>query len=519
MVYNSDFISEENQKKKFEIGDVVDIPYEYEQSRTIDKYCWVRGTIKSISDEEYLVELWPNKEKTIPFSDLNIFPAGTKTIDWDWRSNLKDWDLIDCYDRNRWYPATVIRIHEEQNNNDINYLTYKIGFRIYPEHFNNKEDPEDKAINHIEIWKKEPDLETDSRSEQYYGDREGFDENIPMFSKRIQKFNTYSKMQLKYLSYNFNTSSAMYGFHSENEKSNPLKIMNDNLYSDTELNIDQFYKYEKNGKKNIIIGKIGNFSGFFAYFLKQIEQENGFEKMMEILQEKPDSEEIYTIFFILYNCFNYIHIDFFKEKAPILKTTVLEFINNLDDKEMKKIPNDFRNIVTDLLEKINKAKLIDNSDKATEENKNENENENEDFFYEITLSLSLREIKTNTFNLRLNGIKDLDEFIEKNKKNKKMREKVIELIKKNNIIQEIFGANYHSQIINKSKEIVKLLLLENQLNKEDIELIWNCTNRGDLEAKVTILKLLSDLADNLKEDYVEMLLNNIKETTDGKKNK
>ena len=322
-------------------------------------------------------------------------------------------------------------------------------------------------------------------------------------------------MQLKYLSYNFNTSSAMYGFHSENEKSNPLKIMNDNLYSDTELNIDQFYKYEKNGKKNIIIGKIGNFSGFFAYFLKQIEHENGFEKMMEILQEKPDSEEIYTIFFILYHCFNYIHIDFFKEKAPILKTTVLEFINNLDDKEMKKIPNDFRNIVTDLLEKINKAKLIDNSDKATEENKNENENE--DFFYEITLSLSLREIKTNTFNLRLNGIKDLDEFIEKNKKNKKMREKVIELIKKNNIIQEIFGANYHSQIINKSKEIVKLLLLENQLNKEDIELIWNCTNRGDLEAKVTILKLLSDLADNLKEDYVEMLLNNIKETTDGKK--
>ena len=249
MVYNSDFISEENQKKKFEIGDVVDIPYEYEQSRTIDKYCWVRGTIKSISDEEYLVELWPNKEKTIPFSDLNIFPAGTKTIDWDWRSNLKDWDLIDCYDRNRWYPATVIRIHEEQNNNDINYLTYKIGFRIYPEHFNNKEDPEDKAINHIEIWKKEPDLETDSRNENYYGDREGFDENIPMFSKRIQKFNTYSKMQLKYLSYNFNTSSAMYGFHSENEKSNPLKIMNDNLYSDTELNIDQFYKYEKKEKK------------------------------------------------------------------------------------------------------------------------------------------------------------------------------------------------------------------------------------------------------------------------------
>ena len=59
-------------------------------------------------------------------------------------------------------------------------------------------------------------------------------------------------------------------------------------------------------------------------------------------------------------------------------------------------------------------------------------------------------------------------------------------------------------------------MLENQLNKDDIELIWNCTKKGDLEAKVTILKLLYELADNLKEDYVEMLLNNIK-LTDGKK--
>ena len=509
--YNSDFICDENQKKRFEVGDLVDFPMEYDHCRTIDKYCWVRGRVKSVSDEEYIVEYWNNKQKKISFSDLNIYPCGTKTADWDWRASLKDWDLIDCYDRNRWYPSTIMGIHEEEDIGGIKYLVYHVGFRIYPEHFNNLEDPEDIAQNHIEIWKKDADLDTDKHGDKFYGDKEGFDEKIPMFSKRIQKFNTFSKLQLKYLSYNYNTPGNY--FNSESEKSNPLKTMNENLYSDTELCIDQFYLYEKGGKKNIIIGKTGNFSSFFALLLKKIEKENGFEKMMEILQDKPDSDEIYTVFFILYHCFNYIHIDFFKEKAPILKKAVLEFINSLDDKEMKKIPKDFRNIVTDLLEKINKAKMESNPSKGNEEEKDENQ----DFFYEITLTLSLKEIKTSTFNLRLNGIKDLDDFIEKNKNNKKMREKIIELIKKNELIQEIFGANYHSQIINKSKEIVKLLLLENQLNKEDIELIWNCTKRGDLEAKVTILKLLSELADNLKEDYVEMLLNNIKETTDAKK--
>ena len=515
--YNSEFISNSTQDKKFAVGDIVDIPIEYEQSRLIDKNCWIRAKIQSVSDKEYTVEFYDGKttkEKKINFSDLNIFPCGTKTADWDWRSNLKKWDLIDCYDRSKWYPSTITSIMKEKDVNGVNYLVYHVGFRIYPEHFNNLEDPEDIAKNHINVWKSDQELETDSSGEKYYGDREGFDENIPLFSKRIQKFNTFSKLQLKYLNYSYSASGTNFGFNSESDRPNPLKLMNDNLYSDTELNIDQFFKYEKDGKKNIIIGKTGNFSCFFALFLKKIEKENGFEQMMDILKAKPDSEEIYTVFYILYHCFNYIHIDFFKENAPILKNVVLEFVNNLDDKEMKKIPKDFRNIITDLFEKINSAKLESNPDKKEDELE---KNDIEDFFYEITLSLSLKEIKTSTFNLRLNGIKDLDEFIEKNKNNKNMRDKIIDLIKKNELIQEIFGANYHSQIINKSKEIVKLLLLENQLNKDDIELIWNCTKRGDLEAKITILKLLSELADNLKDDYVEMLLSNIKATTDGKK--
>ena len=496
--YNSEFKNQES--KKFEVNDIIDIPIEYEKNRTIDKYCWVRGKITEITDDEYIVNYWKDKEKRISKSDVNIYPAGTKTTDWEWRTNLKKWDLVDCYDRSKWYPATIMDIKEEGEIEGIKFFNYQIGWRLYPEHYNNLEDPEDKPEKHLDLWTTNKDIETDSKGEKFFGDRENFDEKIPYFSKRIQKFDTFSKLQLKYLNYNFMDPSAMYGYHSfssDTDKSNPLKIMSDNLYNDTELIMDQFYKYEKDGKKNIILGKTKKFSCYFALLLKKIEEENGFEKLMEILQDKPNAEEIYTIFFILYHSFNYIHIDYFKEKMPILKKVILEFINDLDAKKMKTMPKDFRSVVIDLLEKISK-------------------NENADFFYEVTLSLSLKEIKTSTFNLRLNGIKDLDEFIEKNKNNKEMRTKIIELIKKNELIQEIFGANYHSQIINKSKEIVKLLLLENQLNKDDIELIWNCTKKGDLEAKVTILKLLYELADNLKEDYVEMLLNNIK-LTDGKK--
>jgi hypothetical protein len=56
--FNSEFVCAESQRKKFEIGDIVDIPIEYDQCRTIDKYCWVRGRIKEISEEEYLVQYY-----------------------------------------------------------------------------------------------------------------------------------------------------------------------------------------------------------------------------------------------------------------------------------------------------------------------------------------------------------------------------------------------------------------------------------------------------------------------------
>jgi hypothetical protein len=61
-------------------------------------------------------------------------------------------------------------------------------------------------------------------------------------------------------------------------------------------------------------------------------------------------------------------------------------------------------------------------------------------------------------------------------------------------------------------------LVENELENDDIKLIWSCTKRGDLEAKLTILKLLSEIAPYLKEDYIEMLLTNIISNVDKKIN-
>jgi len=42
-----------------------------------------------------------------------------------------------------------------------------------------------------------------------------------------------------------------------------------------------------------------------------------------------------------------------------------------------------------------------------------------------------------------------------------------------------------------------------------MEIIWNATKKGDLEAKLSILKILKDLSKSLKPKYINILLNKV----------
>lgn len=77
---------------------------------------------------------------------------------------------------------------------------------------------------------------------------------------------------------------------------------------------------------------------------------------------------------------------------------------------------------------------------------------------EISISLSIKMLKTSIFDKRMQGIKTLTEFISENEFKEETMKTLIDLIQKNEIIKEIFGPNYHSQIISKSDKILSLLL-------------------------------------------------------------
>ena len=92
ITFNSIYNSEYLRKKTFKIGDEVDIGIENKHSITkFDEIYWVRGKIKDIVNDEYIVEDY-ERDDYINFSINDygkLYESGEKTVDWDWRNNLK----------------------------------------------------------------------------------------------------------------------------------------------------------------------------------------------------------------------------------------------------------------------------------------------------------------------------------------------------------------------------------------------------------------------------------------------
>ena len=494
-----------NTNIQYSIGDKVDILVTHSNSRTtIDQTAWVRGIIKKIENGLYYIDYnGEGSEIAFPIGSDKVQPEGKKTTDWDWRTNLKKYDLVDVFDREEWWPATICGIIEENNKNGFRKVKYLIGFRLYLEHFNNKENPKDTFADHSSFWI-DIRAKTDEENQEYIGDDKEKDEELYHFSKRIQKFNTYSDLQKQF---------------TEEGQTQILEIIKEDLRQDNILEksiTNNYLIYKKDNKKNIIIGKYNNvsFSFYYALLLKRIEEIGDFEKFVDILKDKPNFDQIYTIFTILNSSIDYIHEEYFEENIDIFKNSFFNYINNLKDKEIKNLPQDFVDLAKKFLIKISKY----NKNNKNKEINNKEKQEDNHIEEEISLFLLFKIIKVSVFDKRFQGVKDLNERIIRAKNNEKILKRMAELIKENNLVNEIFGPNYHTQIISKSKEIIKLLLKYDQLDEELINLIWSCTQRGDYDAKITIINLFIELIPNFNEAFIGKLLNAIISINDGKVN-
>ena len=87
------------------------------------------------------------------------------------------------------------------------------------------------------------------------------------------------------------------------------------------------------------------------------------------------------------------------------------------------------------------------------------------------------------------------------------------MIEESQIFHEIYGPNSHIQLINKSKELLEIMIQEDKLSDKEIDLIWSATKNGDLEGKLTILKTFKEISKSLKPKHIKLLLDSIYQST------
>ena len=138
---------------------------------------WNKAVVVQVIGDGSYFEVNFENDNNLVARDLTIYspeiaPYGTMSEDDEWRCVLQAGDLIDGFDSTKfWYSSTIVaKETRHEDDKDVPYL--KVGFRVYEEE-GNKEDQENGL--------------------KYYGWSDKFDEWIPAFNPRIQKYQSLAK--------------------------------------------------------------------------------------------------------------------------------------------------------------------------------------------------------------------------------------------------------------------------------------------------------------------------------------
>ena len=453
--YNELFLIKKNKIKINEIKEGEEIDVLIPSKEKFDDMIWSRGKIISKTENDFSVKVLNNEDPiTFSFESFDYSLKGTKTKDWDWRINIQEGDIIDCYERKKIYPATITKRIEDDNK-----LEYNVSFRIYLDSVN-------YDIEKYKIFWPDKDIEEEDYRE-FIGDNKIYDENIPFTSRRLFPKDTKLTIQ--------ETNFSDY--------INDLVYYIDNQVEDIDLN----------GKKIITIGRIDNYEYYFNCMLNEFGNLNGFDIMIKYIEEninKNDNDKennnydnslvIKLIFSIFKIALPFLYKPLFDKYCEKLSNIIFNYVNSMSNNDLRNMKKETIDLMTDILKQCSK---MSNNDKTKKKY----------LIEEFSLNFAIKMLKTDFLDKRTSAIKSINDIIKNHKYNNDFNQKLIELIKKNNIIYEIYGRNSHIQLVRNSKEIIDILFSNEQLSDEELSLIWNATKTGDLDQKKVIIKILNEI--------------------------
>ena len=82
-------------------------------------------------------------------------------------------------------------------------------------------------------------------------------------------------------------------------------------------------------------------------------------------------------------------------------------------------------------------------------------------------------------------------------------------LENNNVFDDLYGSTSHSQLIQRSSDFLRFLINEELLTIEHLTIIWRGIEKGDIQTKLSIYKMITDLSMSFNAANVEFLVDRI----------
>ena len=243
---------------------------------------------------------------------------------------------------------------------------------------------------------------------------------------------------------------------------------------------------------------------FVSSVHKYVWKSGGFDTILSKINDKENPIDLELLAYYmecLGRIFPMYHRDFIAKFALDIKEGVLNAIFNAPEDSIRNIRKEkIEQIVTRLGDVLKRIMSFEERDRTLEK---------------LNLNIALMCLSSNFLERRIHGIKSLAESLKGLKYargNKITGEFMLEWIDKNKILEIIFDhKNYHVQIIQRSKEILKFLITEDKLTPTQLDLFWKGTAFDD-ETRREVYKIIEEVSSSMKNHHVMQFLN--KFTTD-----
>jgi hypothetical protein len=383
----------------------------------------------------------------------DIAPVGEYSTELEWKIEIKVGDEIDAFDKaKQWYASTVLEIKEHTEPDGRKWPLAKVGFRLY--------------------FEDAPKVDDDGK--KYDGWSSKFDEWLPLASPKIAKLHTYTKPK-----------SGKSGTRS---------------YEDTFID-DSSDPPIKDGEPIIyaVIRTRKCKSYLLVECLNLFGELGGYDKILQRMsdEKEPISFELLSFYMeCLGKVFPMYHRDFIASFSFDVKKAVHHAILNAPEASI-------RNVRKERIESI-VTRLNDLLKRVMNFNKREHEIE------QLNMDIVLMCLKSNFLERRIQGIKSLAENLKNLKYTRSTSlssEYMLEWLEKHKILEIIFDQkNYHVQIIQRSKEILRFLIVEDRLTEVELNFFWKATEFDD-ETRREMYKIIDEVSTPMQNHHVMMFLN------------